>query len=269
MSDLEALILGIIQGLTEYLPVSSSGHLELSKALLGIEVVDHLLFDVILHFATALSTVVVFRKEINGLIKGAFSSSWNESKQFILFIIVSAIPAIIVGLFFEDTIEGILQLERRTKIITISVFLFITGLLLLSTYYTKKRNGELSMNKVILIGIAQAIATLPGISRSGSTISTSLLLNVENSKASYFSFLMVVPPIVGYTLLKLVKEWSSISSGAYSISTSALIIGFVSSFVVGLFACKWMLQIVRKGKLIYFAYYCFLISGACIIYSFI
>jgi undecaprenyl-diphosphatase len=256
MNYLEALILGIIQGLTEFLPVSSSGHLEIGTYLLGVKGSNNLLFAIIVHGATALSTIVVFRKDLLELILGLLKFKWNEETQFISKIVLSMIPVGVVGVLFEDKIEAMFN----GNIIFVASMLAITGFLLLLTYYAKPKDGKVTFGKAVIIGLAQAVAILPGISRSGSTISTALMLGVERSKAARFSFLMVLPPILGATLLKVldfVKEPES----AAGVDSIVLIIGFAAAFVSGLLACTWMINIVKKGKLIYFAYYCFIVAG--------
>ncbi|MFA0964642.1 undecaprenyl-diphosphate phosphatase [Roseivirga sp. BDSF3-8] len=255
MTIIEALILGIVQGLTEFLPISSSGHIELGKFLLGIKVKDNLLFSVIVHFATALSTIVVFRKDIADLLKGLFAFQWNESTQYVSKLIISMIPVGLVGVFFEDQISAFFD----GNILLVGAMLLVTGLLLTFTYYKKDTQKSVSYTKAFIIGITQAIAILPGISRSGTTIATALLLNVDKAKAARFSFLMVLAPIIGASLLKL-KDYMEAGTGAGDISTTALLAGFIAAFVSGLLACQWMIAIVKRGKLIYFAIYCFIIG---------
>jgi undecaprenyl-diphosphatase len=262
MSAFEALILGILQGLTEFLPVSSSGHLELGTYLLGIKNSNNLLFAIIVHGATALSTLVVFRKDIYEIIKGLLKFEWNESTKFSLKIILSMIPVGIIGILFEEKIEALFT----GNILFVASMLAVTGLLLLLTHFSKPQTGEVTIFKSIMIGIAQAMAILPGISRSGATISTALLLGIDRTKAAKFSFLMVLPPILGATLLKFLDflESPEIADG---ISTLSLSVGFIAAFISGLLACTWMIKIVQKGKLIHFAYYCFIISGFVLIYT--
>ena len=255
MSVIEAIILGIVQGLTEFLPVSSSGHIELGKAILNINTADNLLFSIVVHGATAFSTIIVFRKEIYDIIKGLLQFRNNESLHYTLKIIISMIPVGVIGVLFEDKIEALFT----GNVIFVGSMLIITGLLLTFTYYVKNTTKDVSYGRAILIGIAQTIAILPGISRSGSTISTALILGVDKEKATKFSFIMVLLPIIGATLLKVKGyiETPTLSSG---ISTPVLIIGFLAAFLSGLLACTWMIKIVKRGKLIYFAYYCFFIG---------
>jgi undecaprenyl-diphosphatase len=262
MSVFEAFILGIVQGLTEFLPVSSSGHIELGKAILNINTSDNLLFSIVVHGATALSTVVVFRKTIFELLKGVLEFKNNESLHYTLKIILSMIPVGIVGVFFEDEIESFFT----GNVLFVGSMLIVTAVLLTITYFFKNTNKDVSYGRAIIIGMAQAVAILPGISRSGATISTALILGVDKEKATKFSFLMVLLPILGATLLK-VKDYFETPSIAGGISFFALIVGFLAAFISGLLACTWMIRIVKSGKLIYFAYYCFAIGIISIIIS--
>ena len=263
MDILEAIILGIIQGLTEFLPVSSSGHLELAKAVFGDTSVpeESLTFTVVLHAATALSTIVIFRKEIAEIFKGLFQFKWNEEMQFSVKIILSMIPAVIIGLAFEKELESFFG----GQILLVGVMLLVTAVLLLLADKAKNTNKKVSFTNAVIIGISQAIAMLPGISRSGATISTSVLLGVDRSRAAKFSFLMVVPLILG----KIAKD---IMDGALSVSDAqlgALSAGFIAAFVTGLFACQWMIKLVRNSQLKYFSYYCFVVGGIAIGYKLI
>lgn len=260
MSWLEALILGMIQGLTEFLPVSSSGHLEIGKVLLNINAEKSLIFTVIVHGATVLSTIVVFRKSIFKLLKGFFAFKWNEETQYSLKLIVSMIPVAIIGLFFQDEIESLFN----GNILFVGIMLLITGLMLTFSSLKKKNDKPISYKDSFIIGIAQAIAVLPGISRSGSTIATGLLLGNKKDKIAEFSFLMVLVPVIGANVKDIAT--TDFSANA-SISTLSLVVGFISAFVFGLFACKWMINIVKKGKLIYFAIYCFIIGSIAIGYK--
>lgn len=260
MTFIEALILGIIQGLTEFLPVSSSGHLEIGSYVLGIKSKDNLLFSIVVHGATALSTIIVFRKDIRDIILDLFQFKWNESTEFTLKIIISIIPVGIVGVFFEDQIEAFFG----GRILLVGSMLLFTGLLLSFTFFKKNTSGEISYAKAFLIGLAQAIAIMPGISRSGSTIATALLLGVDKVKATRFSFLMVLVPIMGAMMLKI-KDLFENPELASDTSSAVLFIGFTAAFISGLVACRWMITIVKKGKLIYFAIYCFIIGSIAII----
>lgn len=258
MSYIEAIILGIIQGLTEFLPVSSSGHLELAKALFG----DHslpeesLTFTVVLHFATALSTIVIFRKEVLEILKGLFQFKWNEETKFSLKIIASMIPAAFVGFFFEEELASLFG----NQILLVGFMLIITALLLLFADRAKTTDKNVTFGSAFVIGVSQAIAMLPGISRSGATISSAVLLGVDRTKAAKFSFLMVVPLILG----KVTKD---ILSGGISLENShfgVLAVGFIAAFISGLFACTWMISIVKRSKLSYFAIYCAVVGSIAI-----
>lgn len=261
MSIWEAGLLGIIQGLTEFLPVSSSGHLELGKAILGDNSMpeDSLLFTVVLHFATALSTLVVFRKDVYEIFEGLLKFKWNKETRFSFKIILSMIPAVIVGLFFEEQLEALFG----GQVLLVGFMLLITALLLWLADRAKHTGKKVTFGNAFIIGIAQAVAMLPGISRSGATISTSVLLGNDKSKAARFSFLMVVPLILG----KIAKD---ILSGDLSYDTAnfgTLSIGFVAAFISGLVACTWMIRLVRKSKLKWFALYCAIVGILAIIIS--
>ncbi len=262
MSWIEALILGIIQGLTEFLPVSSSGHLELAKVILGDNSVpkESMLFTVLLHAATALSTIVVFRKDIAEILKGLFQFKWNEEFQFSLKIIVSMIPAAVIGVLFNDAIEVLFE----RQVLLVGAMLGITGLLLFLADKAKQTNKQVTFTSALIIGVSQAIAILPGISRSGATISTSVLLGVDKHKAARFSFLMVVPLILG----KMAKDILDGALVADPASFGPMAVGFVSAFLTGLVACTWMIALVRKSQLKYFAIYCFAVGLLTIVYAF-
>lgn len=264
MSFIEAIILGIVQGLTEFLPVSSSGHLELGKAILGDTSLpqESMMFTIILHFATALSTLVIYRREVSRIVAGLFQFQNNEETRFSLKILLSMIPAAAVGVLFNDEIE---QLFNR-QIVLVGIMLWVTGLLLFVADRARNTQRNVSLSNAIVIGIAQAIAILPGISRSGATISTSVLLGVDRTKAASFSFLMVVPLILG----KIAKD---LLEGGFNLTTdhqiSVLAAGFLAAFITGLIACKWMIKLVRNAQLTYFSYYCFAVGSLSIAYSFI
>lgn len=262
MNNLDAIILGIIQGFTEFLPVSSSGHLEIGKAILGDHSLpeDSMLFTVVLHFATALSTIVVFRKDIWEIIKGLLSFSWNEETKFSVKIIISMIPAVFIGLFFEEQLESFFG----GNIAFVGFMLLITAVLLWLADRSKNTGKKVSNSNALVIGISQAIAMLPGISRSGATISTSVLLGNDKSKAARFSFLMVVPLIFG----KIAKDLLSGELFSESINYTSLSLGFISAFICGLIACTWMITLVRKSKLSYFAIYCLIVGVIAIAFSF-
>ena len=260
MGLLEAIILGIVQGLTEFLPVSSSGHLEIVKELLNVEAQEqNLLMTVVLHAATALSTIVIFWKDIKEILSGLVQFKWNEEFKFSFKIILSMVPAACVGLLFEDEIEQLFG----GQIPLVGSMLLITGLLLFLADKAKKTDQKVNFSNALVIGISQAIAILPGISRSGATISTSVLLGVDREKAARFSFLMVVPLILG----KMSKD---ILSGDLLVDSSGILplsLGFIAAFITGLVACKWMIKLVKNSQLKYFAYYCFTIGSITIIAS--
>lgn len=254
MNIIDSIILGIIQGLTEFLPVSSSGHLELGKAILGDNSVpeESLLFTVVLHFATALSTIVIFRKDIIDIVKGLFKPGINEDQRFAGKIIISMIPAVIVGLFFEEQLEQLFG----GNIMLVGCMLLVTAALLFLADKAKNTQKKVGFKDALIIGISQAIAMLPGISRSGATISTSVLLGNDKTKAARFSFLMVVPLIIG----KIAKDLLGGDLSFESQNITALGAGFVAAFISGLFACTWMIALVKKSKLSYFAIYCVVVG---------
>lgn len=267
LSWFEALILGVIQGLTEYLPVSSSGHLAIGQALFGLQDgEDQLAFTVLLHIATVLSTVVILWKEIVWIFSDLFKWKWNEGTRYAVNIIISMIPVGIVGLLFKDKVETIFG----SGLLVVGICLLVTAALLAFSYWARPRQREtISPLHAFVIGIAQALAVLPGLSRSGSTIATGLLLGNKKETLAQFSFLMVIPPILGEALLD-VKDMAEvgISTSLGGISPVAALIGFVAAFLVGCLACKWMINIVRRGKLIWFALYCAVVGVATIVFSF-
>lgn len=259
---IKSIILGIVQGLTEFLPVSSSGHLELGKAILGSDysAEESMMMTVVLHFATALSTVVIFRKDVIEIIKGIFQFKWNEEFQFSLKIVLSMIPAAVVGVMWDDVIEGFFN----GQILLVGFMLILTGGLLFLADRAKNTDKKVSYSSALIIGVSQAIAILPGISRSGATISTSVLLGVDRERAARFSFLMVVPLIFG----KIAKDVLGDDLTTEGLNVTALSVGFVAAFVTGLLACTWMIKLVKKSKLSYFAYYCFAVGLIAIVYKF-
>ena len=261
MSIIEAIILGIIQGLTEFLPVSSSGHLELAKAILGDNSVpeESLAFTIVLHFATALSTLVIFRKEILEIFKGLIELQWNEETQFSFKIIVSMIPTVFIGLYFEEEIASLFG----GQILLVGCMLLITASLLLLADKAKDTTKNVTFLNAIVVGISQAIAILPGISRSGATISASVLLGIDRTKAARFSFLMVVPLIFG----KIGKDVLSGDLNFQSSDSIPIAVGFITAFVAGLLACKWMISLVKKSNLSYFSFYCAIVGIAAISYT--
>lgn len=259
MEIIDAIILGIVQGLTEFLPVSSSGHLELGSAILGDQKIpeESLMFTVVLHFATALATILVFRKDIAVILEGLLKFKWNEETRFSTKILLSMIPAVIVGLFFEDQLEQLFG----GKVVFVGYMLLITAVLLFLADKAKNTGKAVGFPNAIIIGLSQAVAMLPGISRSGATISTSVLLGIDKNKAARFSFLMVVPLIFG----KIAKD---IMDGALTYNGDSfgyLSAGFIAAFISGYFACTWMISLVRKSKLTYFAIYCTIVGLLAII----
>lgn len=256
MNWFEALILGIVQGLTEFLPVSSSGHLELGKAILNVEAANDITFTVVVHGATVLSTLVVFFREVWNLIRGSLQFKWNDETQYVAKIILSMIPVLIVGLLFEEYIESFFT----GKIVFVGIMLLVTALLLSLAHFLqdKVKQGEIGYGSAFLMGIAQVFATLPGISRSGATIATGLLLGRKKGDVAQFSFLMVLIPILGANLIKLKDiDFEMVNS---SLGTIPLLVGFLAAFLSGWLACSWMVNIVKKGKLIWFAVYCLIIG---------
>lgn len=260
MSWFEALILGLLQGLTEFLPVSSSGHLELGGALFGLENPDDFFtFNIIVHGATFLSVVVVFWKDIVELILNFFRFKWNAEMKFLMLLLVSAIPTAIVGLLFEDQIESIFE----GRVVLVGLMLLVTATLLFITRFIPKNHKQVTWKSAMVIGLAQTLAIMPGISRSGATISTALFFGIERSQAIRFSFLMVLIPIFGANFLKIVKV--SEQAGTGSMDVAPMIIGAVAAFVAGVAACRWMLNIVRRGKIEYFSIYCLIIGITAIV----
>lgn len=253
MRIIEALILGLVQGFTEFLPVSSSGHLEIGHALLGIESENNLLFDIVLHGATVLSTLVVFWKEIVSLFKDSFHFKWNESNSYLAKILLSAIPVGIGGILFNDQIESLFT----GNLALVGCMLLVTATLLTVSNFTRKGKRKITFLDSVIIGIAQFLAVIPGISRSGSTIATGMMLGNDKSQLAKFSFLMVIIPIIGANFLKVISGDLGTES---NIEILPLIIGFVAAFLSGLLACSWMINLVKRGKLIYFAIYCMVIG---------
>ena len=261
MSALETLVLGIIQGFTEFLPISSSGHLELVKAIFGSDYQQNqsILITLTLHSATALSTVFVFRKDIWVIFSDLFYFKRGESLDFSLKILISMAPAVLIGLFFEDIISSLFD----GKITLVGAMLIITSVLLYLADRINKNNSLLSFKNAFLIGLIQAVAIIPGISRSGSTIALAVLLTIKRDKAARFSFLMVIPLIFG-SMAKSLLEGNLL---AESPNIMPLAIGFFSAFITGVFACKWMIKLVKKSQLKYFSFYCMIVGLVAIIYS--
>lgn len=263
MDLIQAIILGIIQGLTEFLPVSSDGHLELGKILLNIKEVDNLSFTIAVHGATVLSTIVVFRKEILDLIRGFFKFKMNEETDFIFKILVSMIPVGLVGFFLKDKVESLFV----GSLLIVGIGLLISALFLsLSHFVKRERTRPISYFDSILFGIAQALAVFPGLSRSGATISTGLMVGSSKQDITRFSFLMVIIPILGMNFLEILGGELTATPG---IGFTAIAAGFISAFIAGYIACSWMISLVKKGKLIWFGVYCAIVGTISIIVSFI
>ena len=262
---IKSLIVGIVQGLTEFLPVSSSGHIVIAQEILGLDFGEdnNLAFAVLLHLATALSTIVVFYKDILDIFKGLFQFKWNKETQFALMIVISMIPAALVGMFLKDQVE-----EMFNNLLIVGICLLVTSCLLFFADKAKKSEKDVSFGSSLIIGIGQAFAALlPGLSRSGTTISTSIILGIDKAKAARFSFLMVLPLILGAALKEVLdanKVGATIGQG---VEVLPLVVGFLAAFIAGLFACKWMISIVRRSKLIYFAVYCLIVGVAVITYK--
>jgi undecaprenyl-diphosphatase len=257
---LKALVLGIIQGLTEFLPVSSSGHLELAKWVMQDDslAAESLLMTVTLHAATALATIVVFRKDIVEILKDLFKFQWNDGARFSVLIVISMIPAAIVGVLFDDVLEALFD----RQIILVAIMLIVTGLLLFLADRAKNTEKAVDWKDAIVIGLAQAVAILPGISRSGATISTSVMLGIDREKSARFSFLMVVPLILG----KMAKDLMDGDFSAGSVSLPELSVGFLVAFFTGILACVWMIKLVKKAELKWFAYYCFAVAAVVLVW---
>jgi undecaprenyl-diphosphatase len=267
MEWFEALILGIVQGLTEYLPVSSSGHLAIGANLFGLNGEENLTFTVAVHIATVLSTIVILWREIVWLFTDLFKFRWNEGTKYVVNILISMIPVGIVGLCFKDKVEAIFG----SGLLVVGICLLVTATLLAFSYWAKPRQREnISPLHAFIIGIAQALAVLPGLSRSGSTIATGLLLGNKKERLAQFSFLMVIPPILGEALLD-VKDMAEmgVSQAMAGLPPLSLLVGFLAAFVSGCIACKWMINIVKRGKLIWFALYCAVVGTLTIVLPYV
>lgn len=278
MDWINALIMGIVQGLAEYLPISSSGHLEICRDLLGLDLSssESLEFDVLLHVATVLSTIVVLWHEFVPLCSSFFKFKGDRNFFYVIKILVSCIPVAVVGLFFKDTIEGFFG----GGLGIVGVCLCVTALLLTFSYFFRTRDldrhtnvnsyrgREITMLDAFIIGCAQAVAVLPGLSRSGTTIATGIILGDRREQVAQFSFLMVIIPILGEALLDIKDMIGGESTAAATIGWLPMLVGFLASFIVGCIACKWMLEIVKKGKLVWFAVYCLIVGVICIITGF-
>lgn len=265
MNTIEAILMGLVQGLTEYLPVSSSGHLAIGAALFGVDGEQNLAFTIAVHVATVFSTLVILWHEIVWILKGLFrwDGRLNKEQRYALAILVSMVPVGIVGVFFKDYVEEIFG----AGLVVVGCCLLVTAALLIFSYYARpRRKEEISLKDAFIIGLAQAVAVLPGISRSGSTIATGLLLGNRKETLAQFSFLMVIPPILGEALLDVLKMLKGGAEAATSgIGTVPLLAGFLAAFISGCLACKWMIGIVRRGKLIYFGIYCAIVGALLII----
>lgn len=261
MDFFESLILGIIQGLTEFLPVSSSGHLEIGKAILGnqFEAKESLVFTIILHAATALSTVFVFRNDILEIIKGLFNTQNNEARIFSLKIILSMIPATFVGLFFEDQIASLFN----ENLLLVGAMLLVTAALLFLADRAKETENGITYSNATVIGVVQAVAILPGISRSGATIATAVLLGLDRQKAARFSFLMVLPLIFG----SMAKSILDFQGAEQNLEWMPLTVGFIGAFITGVIACQWMIALVKKSQLKYFSVYCIVVGSIALVYG--
>lgn len=261
MTWFEALILGLVQGLTEFLPVSSSGHLEIGKVLLDVELKENLTFTVLVHFATVLSTITVFRRDIQKLALGLFAFKWNEETRYVSKILVSMIPVLFVGVFFREDVESLFS----GNLVLVGSALLVTAALLISTQLVKAGTKKIPFLDALIMGIAQAVATVPGISRSGATISAGLLMKNGRSEVARFSFLMVLLPIIGAAFLDILSMSSSPATSG--IPTGSLVIGFVAAFLSGYLACTWMINLVKKGNLYWFAIYCAIVGIVSIIFA--
>jgi undecaprenyl-diphosphatase len=264
MNWIEGIVLGIIQGLTEFLPVSSSGHIVIAGSLFGLTGEENLAFAVLVHIATVLSTIIILRSELLALFKGLVSFQWNEETQMVSKLILSMIPVGIVGLFLKDAVEVFFG----SGLIFVGCMLMLTAVLLLISHYPKFRpKEEISFRDALIIGLAQACAVMPGLSRSGTTIATGLWLGNKKEKVAKFSFLMVILPVLGESFLDIIKILKGSVSVFSSIPVAAMAGGFIAAFLSGLIACKWMIDLVKKGKLVYFSFYCLLVGLFVIIYS--
>lgn len=265
MDWIEALVLGLIQGLTEYLPVSSSGHLAIGSYLFGVEGEENLAFTVAVHVATVLSTLVILWKEIDWIFRGLFKCKLNDETKYVINIIISMIPVGVVGVFFKDYVEEVFG----SGLVIVGCMLLVTAALLTFSFYAKPRQKDkISIKDAFIIGLAQACAVMPGLSRSGSTIATGLLLGNKKESLAQFSFLMVIPPILGEALLDILKAVKG-DEAFGGIDALPLTVGFIAAFVSGCLACKWMINIVKKGKLIYFGIYCAIAGAVTLICSMI
>ena len=258
MNWVEGIVLGIIQGLTEYLPVSSSGHLAIAGTLFGLEGNDNMAFAILVHIATILSTIVVLRKEIGGLFRGLFSFRWNNETKMVSKLLISVIPVAIAGLFFKDTVE----MFFGNGLFPVAIMLVVTSIILLvSMFFKNAGKSDISFRDAFFIGLAQACAVLPGLSRSASTIVTGLGLGNQREKVAKFSFLMVILPVAGEAFLDIAKVLKAGDIAVFSSVPAGMMIGgFLAAFISGVLACRWMIELVKKGRLLYFTIYCFLLG---------
>lgn len=259
MTWFEAIILGLIQGLTEFLPVSSSGHLEIAKSLFGINPEESFFFTIAVHGATVLSTLVVFRKEIVSLIAGTLRFKMNSETAYVIKLIVSLIPVGIAGLLLKDPIEQMFD----GNLVFVGAMLLVTATLLALAHFIRKKERPVGYLDALLIGISQAIAVIPGISRSGATISTGLLIGNSKNEIAKFSFLMVLVPVIGANILEIMSGYA----GTGSAGAGIILAGFVTAFISGYLACSWMIALVRKSKLIWFSIYCAIIGVLAILFG--
>jgi len=271
MSVWDAVLLGVVQGVAEFLPVSSSGHLQIAKEALGVTIADNLAFDVMLHVATVLATLVVLWREVSGLVaglwRGAVERRRNTETDYALKLVVSMVPVAAVGLLFRDQLNE--MLASPSILLIVGLMLLVTAALLVFAGRAKERQGargEISMRDALIIGLAQACAAMPGLSRSGSTIATGLIVGNRRAAVAQFSFLMVIAPILGEALLDVMQ---SDLSGGMGVGAAALAAGFAAAFVVGCAACRFMIEMVKRAKLAWFALYCAVVGAATIVYYFI
>ena len=255
----EAIVLGILQGLTEFLPVSSSGHLELANFFFGIEEPNNLAFTMAVHLGTVMSTIVVFWRELGRLVVGLFKFRLNDETIFVINLIISLLPILFIGLMFRDQIEGLFT----NNLTLVGAMLLVTAALLIFAQRAKPKGRPITPQNAFIMGIAQAVAVLPGLSRSGATISTGLMLGVKREEVSKFSFLMVLAPVIGMNLLDLVKG----DFVGASVGNAAVAAGFITAFLTGMLACRWMIRLVNRGKLTWFAVYCCALGLFSVIYS--
>ncbi|MBK8442043.1 MAG: undecaprenyl-diphosphate phosphatase [Sphingobacteriales bacterium] len=263
MSNLEAIVIGLIQGITEFIPISSDGHLELAKIFLGLDASNDLTLTLLVHFATLLSIFVVMRRDIAYLLQGIFDKPLSSRQYYMLLLLLSAVPVGVVGLLYEEQINALFQ----GRLMLVGLLLFVNGFILLLSRLNKHGNGSVTPIKSFLMGIAQTVAVLPGISRSGSTISLALAMGIEREQAARFSFLMLLIPLSGAALLKGIKAFTAEQSLTASVNFVPYTISFVVAFITGMWACKVMFKLVKAAKIDYFAYYCFAVGALAMLYA--